>query len=132
LEWEAKLSEEVLDFVQQAVRTVALEYGAGLFYTSSQRPDTIHELRSYLLYRLFQSAQVSSLVASTFRFLGKVQAIERDRILIPIGWDSVGKIKIVKDTFPCEEYLDPTKVVSTHLIADYAAVIQEPPAVTVT
>jgi hypothetical protein len=131
MEFEAKVSEEVLDFVQQALRTVGLEYGAGVFYMSSQRPDTIQQFRSYLLHRLFESTKSRSLVGSSFPFEGKVQALERDRIMIPSGWDSVGKIKIVKETFPCEEYLDSSSAVSSHLIADYGTVMQEPSAITV-
>ncbi len=110
----------MFDFIQQSLRTVGLEYGAGLFYVSTLRPNTVTDLRSYLLHILFSFTKEQA-----FQCNVKPQVLERDTIFIPCGWDSIGKIKMTKDTFPCETYLDPTTV-SANLMTDYAVVIKKP------
>jgi dynein light intermediate chain 1, cytosolic len=115
----------VFDFIQQSLRTVAMEFGGALFYVSTLRPDTIVQLRSYILYRLFY-VKDHSISSNHFQFAGKPQALERERILIPSGWDSIGKIKITKESFPCDAYLDAENNISPFLVQDYQSVIDRP------
>jgi hypothetical protein len=113
MELEKLHSNQVFDFIQQSLRIVALEYGASLVYVSTLRPDTIHQLQEYVMDTLFQT-----------RITRKPQVLERDVIFIPFGWDSVGKIKMTQDTFPCDQYLD-DQTISPFLEQDYQSVISK-------
>lgn len=87
-------------------------------------PSTYQSLRSYVLHRLFASpallhtatsaAQVStdkatlpfhaqalphSSTSRTFPFTQRANVIDRDQILVPLGWDSWGKIRVLRDGF---------------------------------
>ncbi|KAL8286183.1 hypothetical protein RQP46_004671 [Phenoliferia psychrophenolica] len=120
LERDKDFKEEQFDYVQQTLRTIALKYGAALFMTSHSRPASFAKLRSYLLHRLF--AQPSPSLTSTapsasaapvpptlalapvataraFPFLTRANAVDRDQILVPTGWDSWGKIRILRDRY---------------------------------
>ncbi|KAL7749035.1 hypothetical protein RI367_005685 [Sorochytrium milnesiophthora] len=97
LEREQDYREERFDFIQQVLRTIALQYGAGLFYTTVQKPATFATLRAYALHRLCSNT-------TAFAYPHKAQVIERDTIAIPAGWDSRGKIKLLRDGFVCEDF----------------------------
>ncbi|ORX87357.1 dynein light intermediate chain [Basidiobolus meristosporus CBS 931.73] len=103
-EREMDYKEEQFDFIQQALRTLCLKYGAALFYTSSHRPETLASLRQYLLHRLLgiPSENSNTLVHTTFPFNTRAQVVERDLVIVPSGWDSWGKIKVLRDGFDCE------------------------------
>lgn len=97
--------------------------GAGLFFTSHSRPTSFSRLRSYILHKLFSppiiptttttaslpvlpipnaSASSTSTTATTtkaFSFPYRANVVDRDQILVPSGWDSWGKIKILRDRF---------------------------------
>ncbi|KZT05638.1 uncharacterized protein LAESUDRAFT_714862 [Laetiporus sulphureus 93-53] len=100
--------EERTDGVMQVLRTICLKYGAGLFYTSLL-PDTLQILRQYALHLVFMppapSPGISSPIEPTapvrnpFPFQHKPNALDRDRIVIPAGWDSWGKIGVLRDNF---------------------------------
>ncbi|KAH8918355.1 dynein light intermediate chain [Atractiella rhizophila] len=133
LEKEKDFKEEQFDYIQQALRTVCLTYGAGLFFTSHSRPDSFSRLRSYILHRLFAShsshhATPSSLstgangagpavnglpvpqtvtataatASRTFPFTHKADVVNRDQVVVPSGWDSWGKIKVIKEGFDAD------------------------------
>ncbi|KAI8926723.1 dynein light intermediate chain-domain-containing protein [Entophlyctis helioformis] len=150
---EKTFRDEHFDYIQQSLRTICLSYGAALLYVSLQRPETIANLRSYSLYRLFgapsaalqntvsgqgaaaasvsASAALGSSSASTsilsqsgrqplgqssnggsnrppvsgiFDFTVPVQYVEREALLLPAGWDSWGKIRVIRNGFACEVY----------------------------
>lgn len=67
-----------------------------MFYTSTLHPYTFHNLREYILHRTLTTS------AKPYQFHLKAQVIERDTVLVPSGWDSWGKIKILKEGFDCE------------------------------
>ncbi|THH19895.1 hypothetical protein EW146_g1335 [Bondarzewia mesenterica] len=100
--------EERTDGVMQILRTICLKYGASLFYTT-QQPATLQILRQYVLHLLFippaPSPGLSSPtepVAPTrnpFPFQQKPNTLDRDRIVVPAGWDSWGKIAVLRDGF---------------------------------
>ncbi|GAA5981095.1 hypothetical protein JCM10908_003984 [Rhodotorula pacifica] len=128
LERDREFSEDLFDYVQQLIRTVALRYGAAVFYTSQTAPATYAKLRQYLLHRLFSPAVRPSLSSSSapnsssatektraapnqasrqsarasFPFLHRANVIDRDQVLVPAGWDTWGKIKILRERFDCD------------------------------
>ncbi|PVF96464.1 hypothetical protein CPB86DRAFT_762055 [Serendipita vermifera] len=99
--------EERTDGVMQVLRTICLKCGAALFY-STQVPTTQAILRQYVLHYLFIPNPPQPAMGSTdipapprnpFKFTHPANALDRDRIVIPAGWDSWGKIKILRDEF---------------------------------
>jgi len=82
--------------------------GAALFYTTPL-PATLQILRQYALHLLFMppapspgmasSNEVQAPVRKIFPFTHKPNALDRDRIVVPAGWDSWGKIAVLRDGF---------------------------------
>ncbi|KAF9585958.1 hypothetical protein BGW38_010773 [Lunasporangiospora selenospora] len=114
LERDMDFKEETFDYIQQSLRTICLKYGAGLFYTSIHHPHTFANLRQYLLHRLLGSPVSSSgpnaihlnpnlaSPLASFPFKKRAQVVERDQVMVPSGWDSFGKIKVLRPGFDCE------------------------------
>lgn len=94
--------------------------GAALFFTSHYHPSTFARLRSYVLHRIHASTSLQSshtpaqtdrtpgstapaIVASSSRypFPYRANAVDREQICIPSGWDSFGKIRVLRDGFDC-------------------------------
>ncbi|KAJ7126401.1 dynein light intermediate chain-domain-containing protein [Mycena crocata] len=100
--------EERTDGVMQVLRTICLKYGAGLFYTT-QHSATLQTLRQYALHMLFippapspavaSGAEAPTPVRNPFPFTQKPNYLDRDRIIVPAGWDSWGKITIMREEF---------------------------------
>ncbi|GAA5836176.1 hypothetical protein JCM11251_007388 [Rhodosporidiobolus azoricus] len=137
LEREREFTDEQFDYIQQTLRTVALRYGAALFYTSQTSPPSYSKLRQYILHRLFSSpATITSLssnlpppspsppsapvpsrslpsttsaitstasTSSAFPFPNRANVIDRDAVLVPSGWDSWGKIRVLRERFEAEQ-----------------------------
>ncbi|TCD69233.1 hypothetical protein EIP91_008336 [Steccherinum ochraceum] len=104
--------EERTDGIMQILRTVCLKYGAGLFYTTPL-PHTLQVLRQYALHMLFMPPAPSPAMAGSeapaptrnpFPFLHKPNTLDRDRIVIPSGWDSWGKISVLRDGFDAKAW----------------------------
>ncbi|KIY73831.1 DLIC-domain-containing protein [Cylindrobasidium torrendii FP15055 ss-10] len=100
--------EEQTDGIMQVLRTICLKYGAGLFYTTPL-PQTLQVLRQYALHMLFAppapspamaGADAPGPVRNPFPFNHKPNPLDRDQLLIPSGWDSWGKIEIVRSFEP--------------------------------
>ena len=83
---ERHLTEAQLDYVQQVVRTIAAQYGAGVVATSRQRPGSFDAARAFLA-------------------TGDGAASTNDAALlcVPRGWDSWSKIAVLDETFSCED-----------------------------
>ncbi|KAL0093364.1 dynein light intermediate chain-domain-containing protein [Phycomyces blakesleeanus] len=96
LEQTQDYDEDQFDFIQQTLRCICMKYGAALVYTSTLYPHTFHNLRQYILHRLLTRS------TKTFPFSLKAQVVERDSVFVPSGWDSWGKIRILKEGFDCE------------------------------
>ncbi|CAO3600452.1 unnamed protein product [Absidia cylindrospora] len=96
LEQTHDYKDDQFDFIQQILRCVCMKYGAALFYTSTLRPYTFHNLRQYILHRVLTTA------TKTYPYLIKAQVVERDGVAVPSGWDSWGKIRVLRDGFDCE------------------------------
>ncbi|BEJ13610.1 hypothetical protein CspHIS471_0307840 [Cutaneotrichosporon sp. HIS471] len=95
--------EERTDWIQQVLRTVCLAYGAALFYTAPTQPQTYTLLREYLFHRLYSSSQVEG-APQRFPFPHRANVLDRDAVMVPSGWDSWGKITILREPF------DPARV----------------------
>ncbi|KAG5639671.1 hypothetical protein H0H81_005854 [Sphagnurus paluster] len=99
--------EERTDGVMQVLRTICLKYGASLFYTTTV-PSTLQVLRQYALHALFMppapspvvpGAEPQAPIRNIFPFQHKPNTLDRDRIVVPAGWDSWGKISVMRDGF---------------------------------
>lgn len=109
LERSKELKEEQFDYLQQALRTVCLRYGAGLWFVSQGRKESFERLRSYILHRSFGSSASPPTATGTgatsgqgkksFAFGWKPNVVDRDAIMVPCGWDSWGKIKVLREGF---------------------------------
>ncbi|KAG0251156.1 hypothetical protein BG011_007807 [Mortierella polycephala] len=111
LEREMDYKEETFDYIQQSLRAICLKYGASLFYTSIHHPHTFSNLRQYLLHRLLTPSTLNNAQSqqqqqqqqpSSFPFKKRAQVVERDQVMVPAGWDSIGKIKVLRNGFDCE------------------------------
>lgn len=90
--------------------------GAALFFTSHARPTSFAKLRSYILHRLFTApalpllpgapavplAVTTSATARSFPFATRANVVDRDQVLVPTGWDSWGKIRILRDRYDAD------------------------------
>ncbi|BGO88474.1 hypothetical protein NBRC10512_003012 [Rhodotorula toruloides] len=129
LERDREFTEEQFDYIQQLLRTVALRYGAAVFYTSQTLPSSYAKLRQYILHRLFAApastalatnasanpttptsssrpaapAPIATSARASFPFPHRANVVDRDQVLVPAGWDSWGKIKIMRERFDCEQ-----------------------------
>ncbi|KAI0065700.1 hypothetical protein BV25DRAFT_1879543 [Artomyces pyxidatus] len=105
--------EERTDGIMQIMRTICLKYGASLFYTTPQ-PATLQVLRQYALHLLFippapppgvlPSNEPVAPVRNPFPFQHKPNTLDRDRIVVPAGWDSWGKIAVLRDGFDAKAW----------------------------
>ncbi|GJJ75317.1 dynein light intermediate chain 1, cytosolic [Entomortierella parvispora] len=104
LEREMDYQEETFDYIQQSLRTICLKYGASLFYTSIHHPHTFAHLRQYILHRLLTPSSLNNpqQQPSSSPFKRRAQVVERDQVMVPAGWDSIGKIKVLRNGFDCE------------------------------
>ncbi|CEP17875.1 hypothetical protein [Parasitella parasitica] len=96
LEQTHDYKDDQFDFIQQTLRCICMKYGAALFYTSTLHPYTFHNLREYILHRTLTTP------AKAYKFRLKAQVIERDTVLVPSGWDSWNKIKVLREGFDCD------------------------------
>ena len=90
----------------------ALLDGASLFYTTTQ-PTTLNVLRQYALHALFVPPApapdgaldgTAAPVRNPFPFVTKPNTLDRDRIVVPAGWDSWGKIGVLRDGFDAKAW----------------------------
>jgi dynein light intermediate chain 1, cytosolic len=85
--------------------------GASLFYTTPL-PATLQVLRQYALHLLFAPPAPSpgllvdgaASTRNVFPFQQKPNTLDRDRIVVPIGWDSFGKIAVLRDGFDAKAW----------------------------
>ncbi|CAG8571924.1 3151_t:CDS:10 [Diversispora eburnea] len=104
LEREKDYKEEQFDFIQQSLRTICLKYGAALFYTTTRQPKTFINLRKYILHRLL-GTMASHSDTKSYVFNIEPTFVDRDTVLVPAGWDSWGKIGVLREGFDCNGLL---------------------------
>ncbi|GBE79865.1 DLIC-domain-containing protein [Sparassis latifolia] len=105
--------EERTDGVMQVLRTICLKYGSALFYTTPL-PATLQLLRQYALHLLFMppapapgfasATDAPAPVRNRFPFQHKPNTLDRDKIVVPAGWDSWGKISVLRDGFDAKSW----------------------------
>lgn len=88
--------------------------GASLFYTTHD-PHTLQHLRQYVLHTLFippapspgavpGDSSAPTPYRNPFPFNEKPNILDRDHILVPSGWDSWGKIAVLRDGFEAKPW----------------------------
>ena len=105
--------------------------GAALFYTATNQPQTYNHLRQYLLHRLYtipipphsddlavslpvsdshspaqDQNHAAALTNSRFPFSLRANVLDKEAVMVPAGWDSWGKIKVLREGFEPQEMLD--------------------------
>ncbi|KAH8816881.1 dynein light intermediate chain-domain-containing protein [Xylogone sp. PMI_703] len=94
LEKEKAWREEEFDFVLQCLRTVLLKHGSSLIYTipsvTSPLPSLIHS--SLGIHSLLKRQPL------------KHNVIDRDKVVVPVNWDSWGKIRVLREGFDVEAF----------------------------
>jgi dynein cytoplasmic 1 light intermediate chain len=109
LEREMGYKEELFDFIQQFLRTILLKRisltdladidGASLHYLSPGQ----HQSHLALLALLSPPLILQPLLpAGTHPSLLQPNVVDRDRVFVPSGWDSWGKIRVLRDGFDVE------------------------------
>ncbi|KYR01501.1 dynein light intermediate chain [Tieghemostelium lacteum] len=83
LEKDFDYKDDLFDYIQQYLRRISLQYGAGLIYTSARKEINCDVALEYLENMLFG-----------FELKSKTQLIEKDQIFVPSGWDTYGKITL--------------------------------------
>lgn len=91
LEKERGYRESHFDYILQFLRTVLLKHGAGLVYTMPAQPASLQPLVHHALD-----------IASSPETPPKHNVVDRDRVLVPPGWDSWGKIRVLREGFDVE------------------------------
>lgn len=116
--WQDRCSCELAELM-----VMCFADGASVFFTTTGRPDTFALLRKHLLHRLYtippplhapipsspsrptfnptsgSSAPSQPQSQTRFPFPHRANQLDRDAIMIPSGWDSWGKIKILREGF---------------------------------
>lgn len=98
IEKDELLKDEHFDFIQQFLRTILMKHGGGLYYTSDLYPSTLNNL----LYSILDCFSLSPQIYMGISSPPKPNVIDRDQIFVPPGWDSWGKIRIIRDGFDIE------------------------------
>jgi len=101
LEKEQGFKEPDFDYILQYLRTILLKHGAGLIYTMPTQPGQLHALILQSLHIGYNNPGHESL-ANDYHSTLKHNVVDRERILVPPGWDSWGKIRIVGEGFDIE------------------------------
>lgn len=83
LEKEYNYKEAHFDYIQQYIRRICLQYGAGLIYTSAKKDKNCDVILKYIKHVLYG-----------LEFTTKPQLLEKDILFMPIGADSLAKIKV--------------------------------------
>lgn len=94
----ASFSDDLVDYVQQVLRTIALTHGASLIYVPAtshlEEGATNRDALATLVGERLQIPLVGELGAAV------PSVVDQSGILVPAGWDSVGKILALREGFP--------------------------------
>ena len=110
--------EETFDYISQCLRTCLLPLSAALTYTSSTPPpqqpgSVLSEVQKVLFTSL--GLNLGSLSPAPAKgttptkkepLVPKHNVVDRMAIVVPSGWDSVGKIRLLSETFSPEAMLE--------------------------
>ncbi|KAF2104563.1 hypothetical protein NA57DRAFT_13223, partial [Rhizodiscina lignyota] len=100
LEKERGWKDEEFDFILQYLRTVLLKHGAALMYTM---PAATVQTNAQLQTLVHSCLGITNLLGKD-RGGGTVKhnVVDRERVLVPVRWDSWGKIRILREGFDVE------------------------------
>ncbi|EMR11748.1 hypothetical protein PNEG_00181 [Pneumocystis murina B123] len=98
IEKDELLKDEHFDFIQQFLRTILMKHGGALYYTSDLYPNTLNNL----LYSILDCFSFSPQIYMDVNSPPKANVIDGNQIFVPPGWDSWGKIRIIRDGFDVE------------------------------
>lgn len=102
LEKERGYRESHFDFILQYLRTVLLKHGAGLIYTMPSQPGQLQPLIHSML-GISSGLSGAHMTAKDKAERGiKHNVVDRERVLVPLGWDSWGKIRVLREGFDVE------------------------------
>lgn len=80
----------------------AMVDGAAVIHTSTAEPETFKILRAHTLNQLYKipdSSRLATKLAHRFPFPHPPNALDRDRLVIPVGWDSPTRIRVLREGF---------------------------------
>lgn len=105
LEKERGFRESHFDFISQTLRTVLLKHGAGLIYTMPSQPSQLQPLVHSML-DIGSGFSGTTLAGRGEKAERPVQhnVVDRDRVVVPPGWDSWGKIRVLREGFDVEGF----------------------------
>ncbi|EGG17761.1 dynein light intermediate chain [Cavenderia fasciculata] len=83
LEKDFSFKDDLFDYIQQYLRRICLQYGAGLIYTSARKEINCDVALEYIENILFG-----------FELKSRTQLLEKDQIFVPSGWDTLAKITL--------------------------------------
>ncbi|KAF5095576.1 hypothetical protein D0Z00_003091 [Geotrichum galactomycetum] len=95
---DTPFSDDVVDYIQQVLRTIALTHGASLIYAPAtshlEEGATNRDALAKLVGERLQIPLVGEIGAAV------PSVVDQSGILVPAGWDSVGKILALREGFP--------------------------------
>ncbi|CDO51197.1 conserved hypothetical protein. Putative dynein light intermediate chain [Geotrichum candidum] len=95
---DTPFSDDLVDYIQQVLRTIALTHGASLIYAPAtshlEEGATNRDALATLVGERLQIPLVGEIGAAV------PSVVDQSGILVPAGWDSVGKILALRDGFP--------------------------------
>jgi len=101
LEKERGYRESHFDYILQFLRTVLLKHGAGLIYTMPSQPGQLQSLVHHMLD--ISTNMPGERLARDKADKGlKHNVVDRERVMVPPGWDSRGKIRMMGESFDFE------------------------------
>ncbi|WFD27098.1 hypothetical protein MNAN1_002094 [Malassezia nana] len=101
---EQRMTEAQWDYVEQALRTVALRFGAAVFATTQSRASSYDAVRAFIRHRLYADADLAGVSIPAWE--SEPVTADLPHLLIPAGWDSWAKIEAVHESFSCASWSD--------------------------
>ncbi|KAI3629498.1 hypothetical protein MIR68_012513 [Amoeboaphelidium protococcarum] len=99
-EFEDAYGSDMVDFVQQALRVLALQFNCTLFFTNTFKSEKVRGCLQFLV----QNIELDALQYSTDNQV-EPEVVDRDSLFVPSGWDSMGKILVLNEQFEYEKFL---------------------------
>jgi len=94
---EQQMTEAQWDYLQQALRTVALRFGSAVYATTQSRASSYDGVRAYIRHRLYSELPGVSMPPCE----AEIVTTDLSHLRILPGWDSWAKIEAVQESFSC-------------------------------
>ncbi|KAI3644099.1 hypothetical protein MP228_010263 [Amoeboaphelidium protococcarum] len=99
-EFEDAYGSDMVDFVQQALRVLALQFNCTLFFTNTFKSENVRGCLQYLMQNIDQDALQYSKDNQV-----EPEVVDRESLFVPAGWDSMGKMLVLNEQFDYEKFL---------------------------